>query len=211
MDLAGRGPRLLRLRLPVRAAGFATAGHLSGARDLRARGGDAAAAQGELPRGLDRRRAGHQPDQARRPVLGEHHRGLGGRPAAQFRPVALLLHRRGRGRALRLRRQPGEESHRPCADRDPRSSDRRECHGHQRCALQVADLRRERALHRRRRCARRDRHRVRGAGQLHLHARDRAIRRPGGGRRRLYSRDTVRRLLRAVRAQYRRGWPAGSP
>ena len=73
-----------------------------------------------------------------------------------------------------LRRQPGAQPHRPRHDRDPRQPDRGALDGHQRLALQVADLRRQRALHRRRRRARRHRRAVRRAGQLHLLARGRA-------------------------------------
>ena len=74
-------------------------------------------------RALDRRRAGHRHHQAGRAV----------RPAAQFRPVALLSSPLAVAIVMyRLRRQPGEEPHRPRADRDPRPSDRRERDGHQR-------------------------------------------------------------------------------
>ena len=70
-----------------------------------------------------------------------------------------VLHRRGRDHHVCLRRQSGEQPHRPRADRDPRPSGRGERDGHQRLALQVADLRGERALYRRRGRARRDRDR----------------------------------------------------
>ena len=60
------------------------------------------------------------------------------------------------------------------------------------------------ALYRRRRRARRDRDRLRRARQLHLHARDDAVRRPGGRRRRLDPRRDRRRLLHPVRAEHRR-------
>ena len=64
VDSAGRRPGLLRRRLPVRLAGVAARGALSGACHVRARRRDAA--NPEIPghRGLDRRRAGHCHNQA---------------------------------------------------------------------------------------------------------------------------------------------------
>ena len=104
----------LVVRLPVRPAGAAAGGHLSGARDLLARGGDAADPQVERPRALDRRRPGHRHRQARRAL----------RPAAHPRPVALFLHPRGAARAVCLRRQSRRQPHRPRHGGDPRQSDR---------------------------------------------------------------------------------------
>ena len=67
---ACRSPALLCLvvGLPVRAAGAAARGPLPRAGHLRARRGDAAAAQVQALRALDRRRAGHRHHQARRAV-----------------------------------------------------------------------------------------------------------------------------------------------
>ena len=84
LDDPGRGDRLLRVRLPVRPAGAAARRHLSGARHLRARDRDPAGAEILRARALDRRRAGYR----------DHQAGCAVRPAAQFRPVALFVHRR---------------------------------------------------------------------------------------------------------------------
>ena len=68
----------------------------------------------------------------------------------------------------------------------------------------TADLRRQRALYRGRRRARRDRGAVRRAGQLHVPAVDIVAGRAGDRRRRLDPGKPVRRRVRAVRAEYRR-------
>ena len=94
---------------------------LSRARDVRARRGDAAAPQVQAHRALDRRRAGHRHRQARPAV----------RPAAHARPVALLVHARGRDRDVRARLEPAARAGRARAGRDPRPSDRRRGDGHQ--------------------------------------------------------------------------------
>ncbi len=80
-DHAGRRRGLPRGRLPVRPAGAAPRRPLSRARHLRAGAGDAADAEIQGVRALDRRRAGHRARQARRAL----------RPAARRRPVALFL------------------------------------------------------------------------------------------------------------------------
>ena len=84
---AGRRRGLPRRRLPVRPAGAAARGPVPRARDLRARRRDAADAQVQAPRALDRRRAGHR-----------HHQARCARSGCRSTPgpVALLLHA-GRG------------------------------------------------------------------------------------------------------------------
>ena len=152
-DAAGRRRGLLRRRLPVRAA-RRCAWRASTWRWPRFALGarDAAAAQVQAPRALDRRRAGHRARQARAAAV---------RPASpQRRPLALLLHAGGRRSSCSSGVEPAARPRRPRADRDPRPSDRRRGDGHQPAAVQVADLRRVSAhVHRRRRRAGRDRDR----------------------------------------------------
>ena len=82
MDAAGRGASVLHRRVPVRSAGASARWRLSRARDLRARGGDAAASEAVAVRALDRRRAGHRHHEARRAL----------RPVDEPGHLALLLH-----------------------------------------------------------------------------------------------------------------------
>ncbi len=73
------------------------------------------------------------------------------RPAALAGPVALLVHARRRAGAVRLRLEPAARPQRAGDQGDPRQPDRGRRDGHRPGALQDADLRRQRVLHRRRR------------------------------------------------------------
>ena len=158
LDVAGGRRRVLRRRLPVRPAGAAAAEPLSRAGDLRAGDGDAADPQ--IPRVSKAGPAACRASSSISPM----------RPVScrsTTRPMALLLHPRRRAGDVRRRREPGAEPHRARDHGDPRQPDRRRGDGHQQFALQDADLRRQRALHRRRRRAGRARGAVCRARQLH--------------------------------------------
>ena len=120
------------------------------------------------------------------------------------RSVALLLHPRHRAGDVCRRGKPDPQPQRARDHGDPRQPDRRRGDGHQHLAVQDADLRRQRALYRRRRRARRACGRFCRAGQLHDFPVDLAAGRPGDRRRWLDPRLPLRRALRALRAEHRR-------
>ena len=107
-DFAGGGNRLFYFWIPVRSAGVAAARPLSGAGDLRACGGDAAASQVQTHRALDRRRARHRHHQTRSAVRAETHPG----------PVALSVHAGDRGRHVRHRLESVTRACGACAGGD---------------------------------------------------------------------------------------------
>ena len=125
-DAAGGGARLLRRRLPVRAARAATRRPLPGACHLRARRGRAADPEVPPHRAAHQGRDGHQRLQVRSAL----------RASAQHRPVDVPGGARRRRAHVLDRAQPARQPHRARADRHPRPSDGREHHGRQRRPLQ---------------------------------------------------------------------------
>ena len=129
-------------------------------------------------------------------------------------PSWLPLERRPmdvRGGAARLRRavparlEPHPQPHRPRPDGDARQPDGGGGDGHEHRHAQDPRLRGQRHGHRHRRLARRGGGGVRRAGQLRLRRVHQPLRRHGGGRRGLHPRLGLRRPVRAVRAEHRRG------
>ena len=192
LPIAGR--HLLRLRLPVRQAGAAALRRLSRAGDVRAGDRDAAAPEAELLRALDRRRAGAGRDQARRAV----------RPADVAGHVAVLLHARDHDRRLyrlgNLLRSRSGRAFMAIRDNEIAAS-----------AMGV-DV----ALYRRWRSASRPASPASPAASApsrcsswrptaHHRARDLAVPRHGGRRRRLAAGIDRRFGLHHLRAEYRRG------
>ena len=159
IPLGERG--LLRRRLPVRLSGAAARRALSGARDLRARGRDAADPRLQGLRRLDRRRR-------RAPQLAKPHAPFG-LPLNDDQWLYLVCLVCGGG-CFFVARNLVSEPRRARAGRDPRSSDRGRDDGRQRGALQDDLLRRQRALRRRRGGLERDRGRLRLAGQFRARA-----------------------------------------
>ena len=123
-------------RLPVRPARAAPRGPLPGAGHLLAR--PRGAADPQVLRALDGRLAGHRAHQAQGAVGPQAHRG----------PVALLGDPRRHRDHVLARRQPRAQPRRPRHRGHPRQPHRRRGHGREQRALQVADLRGERGLHR---------------------------------------------------------------
>ena len=148
LHAAGRR-RVPGRRLPVRPAGTAAGRPLPRAGHLRARRVPAAAAEVQAPRGMDRRRAGHRHHQARPAFRVCLRAALNPDQWLYFFTLAVTAG------DVRARLEPAARARRPRADRHPRPADRGRDHGHQQRAVQVAHLRRERDVHRRRRRARR--------------------------------------------------------
>ena len=118
----------------------------TGARHLRARRRAAAVAEIQAPRGMDRGVGISllKPDLALR---------IPARAQAQPGPLAVPVHAHGGRIDVRARLEPAARPGRSRADRDPRPADRRGHHGDRQRALQIAGVRRQRDVHRRRRRA----------------------------------------------------------
>ena len=180
---------LPRGRVPVRAARAAPGGALSRARHVRARARDAADPQ--VLRALDRRLAGDRARQA----------GGAVRAAAQPGPVAVLPHARGAARGGLAGGQPAARAGGAGDRRAPRQPHRGARDGRERRPVQVADLRRQRGLHRGRGRALGGGDRVRRARLVqHLPVDHPADRHRGRGARLDLGRD-LRRPVHPVRAK----------
>src|SRR5437773_619935 len=198
---ARRRRRLPRCRVPVRAAGAAPGGALSRARHLRARRGDAAAAEVPSPREVDRRRAGHRHRETRSPV----------RNSAGGGQVAVLLHPGCDPDHVCTRLEPAAWPHRARPGCDPRPAHRVRGDGHLQRALQVACIRSIGHVHRRRGRPWSARRAVRRPRQLRRLPFDRVSRRHRGGRPRLDQRRSLRRAVHPVHPEHRRRDLEGRP